>query len=299
MKWFALLLKHIQKIILGHEAIWVHFAKYWIGLNLRKYNSSLASNNFPHSFDFIPPFYKVCLDALNMFTSLHPDVPFVNSPTRLYYFALLNREFPVKCCRNFPQIKFPKVFKNIFSSVIDPCHRNICYRLAHDVVYVNYYLYCKKISKRTKCFFCNNIETVSHLFLECSHFLPLNKIVLSFLKMVTDKKLSFSEKIFRFFDLPELNKQMLYPTLVILSISRYVIWYFRNLAKHNNVFSSKQSIISKFLSLLRYRIYVDCKRLKTITVLDYWAQYGLCTLTENDCEFDRKLLPQYYENMFR
>ncbi len=31
----ALLLKHIQSLLDGHNAKWTHFAIYWIGLSLR------------------------------------------------------------------------------------------------------------------------------------------------------------------------------------------------------------------------------------------------------------------------
>lgn len=114
LKWYAILLSHIQKLILGHNAIWVHFAKYWIGLNLRKFNATLADNNFPHCIDFIPPFYKVCLEAFNMLLLLFPDISFIGMPTRIFYTVLINREFQIKCHRLFPQINFSCVLKTYF-----------------------------------------------------------------------------------------------------------------------------------------------------------------------------------------
>jgi len=55
-------IKHICCLINNTDAIWKYFAIYWIGLQLRKYNS-FASNLIPHS-DYVPPFYKLCLKYL-------------------------------------------------------------------------------------------------------------------------------------------------------------------------------------------------------------------------------------------
>ena len=62
----ALYLKHIQFLVNDYSAKWCYFAKYWIGLSLRKHNKKLASLLCPHS-DYIPPFYQQCLNALKLF----------------------------------------------------------------------------------------------------------------------------------------------------------------------------------------------------------------------------------------
>lgn len=299
LKWHSLLLSHLQKIIANNQAPWVYFAKYWIGLNLRKFNSNLANNNYPHSTEYIPKFYKSCLKVFHEISTLSPKIAFGNIPTRKFYNIMLDKDFQLKCGRLFPQINFPNVFSNIFSNSIDPCHRNICYRLAHDVVFVNYYLYTKKISKCSRCYFCNNVETVSHLFLECSHILPLNKIVLKLLQIISENKVTFSEKTFRFFDLPHLEKTVKYPCLTILSLSRSIIWHFRNLAKYHKIIGSKLDIIKRFLSQLRCRILAERNRLNIIVFLDTWAQHGICTFTENGCDFNVTMYPEYYVSKFK
>ena len=45
--------------------------------------------------------------------------------------------------KEFPLINFKNVFKNIFSSAVDPDCRNTCFKLVHSVLYVNKYLYDK------------------------------------------------------------------------------------------------------------------------------------------------------------
>ena len=131
-----------------------------------------------------------------------------------------------------PSIDFKQVWSNFNAPYIDPDVRNTFWKLCHDVIYVNYYLFHRRISKVNTCPLCNKIETVSHLFLECSVFSPLNKIVLFFLRKVTRNKITFSEKTFRFFELPALSKLEKQICLIILSESRHIIWINRNFAKH-------------------------------------------------------------------
>ena len=57
----ALQLVHTQKLICNHDAYWTYFARYWIGLQIRKYNSSFSNNTIPHS-EYIPHFYRSCLE---------------------------------------------------------------------------------------------------------------------------------------------------------------------------------------------------------------------------------------------
>ena len=42
-------LTQINKIINNHDAIWTYFAKYWIGITLRKHYATLFSNNASHN----------------------------------------------------------------------------------------------------------------------------------------------------------------------------------------------------------------------------------------------------------
>jgi len=46
-------LLHVSKLIYNYNAPWTRFAKYWIGLSLRNYNESFASNLLPHS-EYVP-----------------------------------------------------------------------------------------------------------------------------------------------------------------------------------------------------------------------------------------------------
>jgi hypothetical protein len=295
LRWYSLLLKHLQDIISNHSSPWFYFAKYWIGFQLRHHNETLQENNFPHS-EFVPPFYKQCLSAFKVLIDKIPDYKFVGSPSKIFYIYLLDTDYKVKCVNLFPQINFKNVFLNIFSSAIDPIHKNICYRLVHDVVYVDYFLYCKRISKKKSCYFCNGIETVSHLFIECSYYKPFNSIIIYLLHIISDKKIKFSEKVFRFFDLPKVSNDIKYTCLVILSLSRYLIWSSRLNAKHHNKKISIRSLLEQFFIYLRNRIYLDYKRLNSLNFLNVWAQHGFVTLNSNDISFNAMSFIDFYVN---
>jgi hypothetical protein len=298
-KWKSILISHLQKFIVDSNATWTYFTKYWIGLQLRNYNTSFASNSFPHSTEYIPPFYVFALKAFKEFVFKEPDITFGVLPTKRFYTSFLKDSFTPKCFRLYPTINFRNTFKNIFSKIIDPQHKNICYRLAHDVVFVNYYLYLNNISTDKTCYFCNHIETKSHLFIECGYFLPLNRTVLHLLNIVSENKAKFSERHFLFFDLPSLENCVLYPTLVILSISRFVIWSIRNDRKYRHKNISSIDVINRFLALLRHRLTIDFERMKIVEFLDNWSQYGLCTYTFDKPKFDKQLFSEFYIKKFK
>ena len=101
--------------------------------------------------------------------------------------------------------------------------------ICHDVLFVNYFLFNKNISKVKSCPLCGNIETVSHLFLKCKLVKPLNRIVLFLLHKVSSDKIKFSELVFKYSILPQLPKNEKEFCLILLSHLKYVIWINRNL----------------------------------------------------------------------
>ena len=295
LKLQSLYLSHLQKLICNSDAKWTYFAKYWIGLQLRKLNASFASNTFPHS-EYIPPFYRECLSVLKMFLNIHPFYKFGNSKTKTFYNLLLaNVTEKPKIQTICPTVHFKSVWKNIYLSCIDPTVRDTMYRLSHDVIFVNYYLYSKGISKDKSCPLCSKTETINHLFLECFMFSPLNKVVLYLLRRIS-KSFTFSERIFRFFELPNLNKYDKQLALLLLSESRHVIWNCRNLMKHENKYINSTAVINRFLSKLKLRILADKKRLPFQEFDSIWLKHNFCNFDENDNKIT--FLPVIYVNFY-
>ena len=295
LKCFSSYLTHIQNLVFNRDAKWTYFAKYWIGIHLRKLNPSLGSSNFPHS-ECPPPFYRTCLKAFDIFIKLYPDFSFYKSSSKIYYKIFLKDIINVpKICTLCPNVNFKSIWKNIYLPCIDPRVRNTIYKLCHDIMYVNYYLYNKNISKDKKCPLCGRIETTTHLFLECPLFRPLNKIVLFLLRRISNK-INYSERIFRFFDLPSLENPDKFLALILLSESRHIIWTSRNLVKHEKENVNVHQIVSRFFSKIKIRILADKERLHFDDFVNIWLAYGFCKLdlTNNKIEFHPELSIDYY-----
>lgn len=74
----------LQKLNCNHDDKWMYFAKYWVGMHLRKLNPALASNSFPHS-ESVPPFYKFCLQVFDKFKELCTDCSFGKITNKQFY----------------------------------------------------------------------------------------------------------------------------------------------------------------------------------------------------------------------
>ena len=84
--------------------------------------------------------------------------------------------------------------------------------------------------------------------------------------------------------------------LIILSESRQIIWYFRNLAKHENKKVSSSEIISNFFKKIKSRILIDKKRLEVTDFIELWCVSVFCTfnLTEDKVIFNQYTDIQYF-----
>ena len=292
-------LAHTYKIINNHEAVWTYFAKYWIRITLRKHNASLFSNNTPHN-DNVPAFYQQCLKSYKKVLQKYPDFVFKKVKTKDFYNILLSLEdAKVRVLDIFPQIDFKQVFNNLYSPSVNLDTRNTCWRICHDSIYVNYYLNKYHINKNNKCTFCKHVETISHLFIECKIVNPLNRIVLKFLRLLSDNKIVLSEKVFRFLLLPKLPQSDLNLALLFLTESRQVIWECRNLCKYNNKLFTDYALVAKFLSRIRFRMQVDLQRMDCASFGNIWSVH-FCTINVDNREiiFDNILdIKTYFKKM--
>ena len=272
LKCEALYLSHLQKLINNYDAKWTYFAKYWLGIQLRSLNPALGSNSFPHCYD-VPQFYQVCLSTFRKILNLNSDVSFSSMKTCDFYQCLLNeKKITPKCETIFPDLNFKCIWKNMYLPSIDPQARDVYWKVIHEVIYVNYFLFNKHISKENQCPLCNShIETINHLFLECKYVGPLNKVVLSLIRQITQIQITFSELIFRFHILPKLPKRITEICLILLTESRYVIWLNRNLTKHENKTISWYSLLSQFFARLKLRILADRQLMSFQNFIDNWC----------------------------
>ena len=150
------------------------------------------------------------------------------------------------------------------------------------------------------CYFCKGFETVPHLFLECKFFIPLNKCVLYLLNTISEPyTVALSEKLFRFFDFKSFSNSTRYVELVLLSISRFVIWYIRNQVKYSKKNFTSVDPIRMFLSLLKFRLNVDFTRFTLDKFIDTWVQYDFVTVLNSKLKFCEELSSEFYIRKFR
>ena len=124
----------MQKLVNNHEAKWTFFAKYWTGLQLKKFNTTFASNSYPHS-EYVPIFYKKCMSILNSFIETNADIDFKSFHKNLFYKFLLHEiTVPAKIETVCPNIDFKQVWSNFNVPYIDPAVRKPFWKLCHDVM---------------------------------------------------------------------------------------------------------------------------------------------------------------------
>ena len=274
-------IKHISCLINNTDAVWKYFAIYWIGLPLRKFNSSFASNLVPHS-DYVPPFYKLCLKYFTMFLDTTP-ISLDTISVKTVYLSLTTHDVLPKCCIKNPHINFKNVFSNLFSNAIDSSCRNTCFKLIHGVLYTNVFLKKFKIIKSEKCTFCNfDYEHLSHLFLECSFVSSLRKTVLYILHLLSNGNFKLSQKSFQFLDVNG-NCDVKYVYLVLLSEYINTVWYLRNEIKVNKRNFIPTDLVHRFLTKIKCRIVLDFNRLDSVRFKTYYQQ--LCIVDGNTVKF--------------
>ena len=146
----ALRVMHAKQLLFGSTAKWCFFARYWIGIHLRKYNPSCDANSGPHAdSDYIPDFYRECLEALQLLYHLRPDFNLKAASCKDVYWVLIEDVLRKPSVEGkFPFVHFQMVWRNISSSFLDSFIRDVSWRIAHHVLPIGECLYYKGISQR-------------------------------------------------------------------------------------------------------------------------------------------------------
>lgn len=284
----ALRLFHLYKLINYSTAKWVHFAEYWIGLTLRKHRPDFFNNSMPHS-DFLPSFYREALKSYHKFCHLYPDFDWHKPSTCKTFYKLL---IPHVCSRPravalYPSINLKITWSSILHPFLDPCTRDIAWRISHDILPTNYLLFTRKVSPDMFCPLCGGKETVQHLLFQCRFSQSLWRIVFPWLRIISDTYLPISYKLIQFNILPDILKvEQLAMCLLLLFEGRLAIWISRNDVKFSNVVPSSNTAIMFLLSRLRTRIFADFQRLSRESFVKYWCQTAIfCELVNDRVKF--------------
>ena len=260
----------------------VNFSIYWIGYQLRDLNFSLASLSVPHS-DLVSPFYNKCLKVLNIFRDKCNDIVLgqYNSKS-LYNLFLDSHEHVIKIIEQNVDIEYSFVFKNVFDKFIDKFSRDVMYKIIHEILPVNILMYKFNISKTYKCVYCNEVETLRHLFFECTFNLQLLSLITNWIFALSNGRISLNFKNIIFQDIDVSNDKIKSVILMIISMYCKTVWLNRNVRKFEKKNVNSNTLYLNFLSQLKLRILADFERIPVIKFIEYWCSNDLfCNVKDN------------------
>ena len=287
----SLLLCHIQKIVNGHDAKWVYFAKYWCGYKLRKFNPELASNSIPHS-EIIPSFYSDCLALVDRLLRIDSDLEesFGTLTSSILYSTLLKEvKLDPRILRVFPTVDFGPIFCEIYRDFVDHVTSDVSWKVVHEILPINYVLYCRNISRDKSCPFCGGIETFEHLFFECRNVRLIVQYVANLVFNLSRGKvgLNFSQvrhTVIGKDDAPDnFVREVIYYLITEL---KYCIWMCRNCVKFDHKDFNDNAILLYFVSRVKDRISLDFSRFSLFNFIRYWCYDDIfCKVVDDKLEF--------------
>ena len=281
LKLKALRLKHLQDIINSKDVKFIYFSIYWVGLTLRHYNKDLYSLLSPHS-DVVPSFYRTCLDSLKLFKDKcesddNDDSDLiVRYTTKMFYSVLLSdSSYHIKIVERYPLVEFKPVFKRVFNSFLDKYSRDVMFRIVHEILPVGSYLFRYNISRDEKCVFCKSVETMSHLFVDCSVVKHLFTLLKNWIFSLSNSTVTLSFKHICFQDLDTVSSKPRDVILLLISMYCNTVWSNRNLYKFKGKAVSAEGIYVNFLYRLKSRIVADFTRFPRLKFNEYWCDTDL------------------------
>ena len=287
----ALMIMHIVHLIRYTEEYvpkWVHFTVYWIGLHFKKYRPDFASNMKLHCLEYRPTYYNFAKGFFDQFIEKHQFIEIQKLTTKKVYDMLLQDEFITpRIIAKYPEIDFKAAFLAVSNKFIDPEVRGFAYKITHDVLPTNTFLFNYSSQMFSHCTFCGRRyeETISHLFINCASAVNVWVFVQNIFWKMANHRLKITEDLIRFNILdnvlnkaPRHIKNMI---LQIINLAKYSIWCTRCEVKYEHRHFHDDSALIMFKRRLKQRIRVDFyryhekKRLFDIT----WRYEGvLCTL---------------------
>jgi len=230
----------------------------------------------------VPPFYKSCMDTFLDFQKRFPDADFLTLKTRDFYKLLIGKIVTKPNVeRIFPLVNISQAWKDINSNFMEPNISTLSWKIVHQIVPVNYTWWKRNRRQSKYCNFCRNVETICHIFYECSTVRPLWNIVFTFISYY-DQDIRLSEDIVLYNSLPvaksPYHRQV---CTYLLSCAKYCIWSSRNKAQYNNKRITADLLIMNFIYKLKFRITVDFLRLDRIKFTNYWAFSIFCSIDLN------------------
>ena len=265
---------HLIDFLFGSYRKWMDFTMYWLRLDLRSYLSNhRVDNRFPTSLER-PMFYKIALNNFKEFLKLNPNADLKNLKVKNIYNVLLEKVvLPPRVRRVYPLLDFSEAFHNNSISHLSPESRNITFKIIHEILPVNEYLYCLNITKNLKCTLCNiGGESLHHLFYKCAVVNPIWDFIQLILFKISKDTVEITAKniLFNIFQKSNVTDYNII-FIILLAEARWSIWLCRNKHRFKEATVNYDYIKNVFVHNIRLRIKADFKRLPLVRFERLWA----------------------------
>jgi hypothetical protein len=299
----AFLVRHILSIINFTEPApkWLRLALYWVGLPLSRYNNDLRSNLVPHS-EQLSSFYSACLVSFKTYSCLLSERQDANPPpakrprlqrpprgvselkeTKFIYHVFKAKTGCIpRVLSRYPNVDFNQSWKANKLPFLDPFHRNLSYRLIHNILPVKAKLRHLGFATDLRCPHCGEEESLVHAFCDCITVAPLWRLLFQFFQ-----RLGFTEDLFLLKGTDDEIKNQIIHNCIPFQISasstvcfilvyslRSVIWDVRCKVLHERKNFTTLDIFEKFLNCINFRIRCDFGIMPEKDFLERWGGKG-------------------------
>ena len=278
----ALQVLHIRNLILKPYCKWHTFAIYWIGLQLKNIKPEYARNTIPHAAE-IPLFYENAIKNFMIIKNDFETIDWKKITCKYIYNTFVNKivKKPI-VIEKFQMIDFYNSFNNIQDPFIDTFLRDLNWKIVHNVLPVNSYMYNYGIIRNKFCYFCKKEETLFHLFYECTTVKPVITLLENILSLIIGKPHKISLHHILYHDQEKLSKHLHHLRNLLYSELKFVIWILRNKAKHEHRHITTDNITHYLINRISIRCKTDYNKLQIQEFKKYWTVNSIICKIENN-----------------
>jgi hypothetical protein len=140
-------------------------------------------------------------------------------------------EHVIKIVERNVNIDYSVVFKNVFDKFIDKFSRDAMYNIIHEILPVNILMFKYNISKTYKCVYCHEVETLRHLFFECTFNSQLLLLIKNWIFALSNGIICLNFKNIVLQNIDISNNQIKSVIVMIISLYCKTVWLNRNVKK--------------------------------------------------------------------
>ncbi len=238
---------HVSKTVSNETAKWKALARYWCAISLRAIAPALLRNNTPLC-SAAPEFYKSVLK--NFKENKHLVADWRKNNLKAYLAAILeSRKTEPKVERDCPDKRWPAAWKNtLCAKKLKNSQISLNFKIAHNVLPTGYRLR-RSSHDNGDCPHCGRMETLQHVFLDCSVVRPVRAWLSDYLGSLNNRPVHVDSDtmILSLFE-TQIQQKPLQQMTRVISLYRMSVWLARNKAKFENKKAGPTALIETIKS---------------------------------------------------